>query len=167
MKLINNDFDERQVLDRGIAYRNGFITAIFLTFVSWIADLVFEDDFTNNLDYSTIAASVIFISATVFIISAMRKNAFEGLSRSGQEKNLMVLWLICGIIMEVAALITLFTNISTRALVVSSGKSYPINEILNPFISSVVPGTCMIIAGIVWIIKIKREKSEEEKLYEE
>lgn len=42
MKLINNDFDERQILERGTAYRNGFVTAIFSTFTSWLAEIIFK-----------------------------------------------------------------------------------------------------------------------------
>ena len=69
-------FDERQVLERGNAFRNGYIALAAAMLVCYFVKDCFE---VNLVDDSSIMLGCIWVSAAVFAVTMIVKDAYDGI----------------------------------------------------------------------------------------
>lgn len=81
----DNRFDERQVLERGNAFRNGYIALAAAMLVCYFVKDCFE---VNLVDDSSILLVCLWVSAVVFAVTMIVKDAYDGIH---EGRNLMVI----------------------------------------------------------------------------
>ena len=150
MKRTEN-FDERQILNRGFAYRNGFFTALFAVLGLYALKELFGAGFVNSDVQCYIP---IWLSATAFSITAIRKDAFEELNDRNSMAVVMVTWIIVGAFFSAMGIYRLVRDFSQADIV--------LNELYADFVSHIVPAFCMLAVGIVWAVKRRQNKKNEE-----
>lgn len=125
-------FDEKQLLDRGKAYRNGLLAA----FISMILYLILNEETADIIDTYHCIMICIWITLSVTLITMIVKNAYDGVT----EKPGIIFFAvfgICGII--ITACVTIMSMISM--------------ETIYSKISQLFSGICMILTSIIyWIV---------------
>lgn len=92
MKLSKNQYDERQLLDRGKAFRYGFFSCLAANCIMYLLnELAFDSSISSRL----ICFIPIWVSVVVFAISCIRLNAFDTLRTN--KTTVMGLWLVLGL----------------------------------------------------------------------
>lgn len=69
-------FDERQILERGKAFRNGYISLATAMLVCFLIKDCFE---MNLVDDSSIMLACLWVSVVVFSVTMIVKNAYDGI----------------------------------------------------------------------------------------
>lgn len=134
-------FDEKQLLDRGKAYRNGLIAA----FISMIVYLLGEETVAAIDTYHCIMICI-WITISVTLITMIVKNAYDGVTET-PGIIIFAIFGICGIIITVCITIMCATGSET---------------IFNK-ISQLFSGLCMIVTSIIyWIVFYRNSKKYKE-----
>jgi magnesium-transporting ATPase (P-type) len=90
------DYDERQKLERGIAYRNGYFTLMAYVALYALANLFENVPFDPSLGLMC----GIMLSIMVFVVTAIRHDAYVSLNQNPRS------WLICGTLIAGANLLS-------------------------------------------------------------
>lgn len=108
--MINrNNYDERQQIERGKAFKNAYITAImsFLacTFIADIFEMV-KISLTSTLIIST------WMSLVAFHVTSINKNASDGVGENSRWIGVAIAWLLTGFIFFIFSIITVYNIIN-------------------------------------------------------
>lgn len=99
------DFDERQLLERGNAYKLGF-TAYMIEFAIFIFIALGDFGIEIPVDSVALATLALFIPLTIFCVYAVRHDAFIGYNVAG--KNFYILYILaflCNIIPAIMSIV--------------------------------------------------------------
>ena len=147
----NNNFDERQQLERGKAFQWSFITAVLLLAIYYL----FED----GLEICKFSTSFIFmttfwIAFAVFSTIAVLCDAFNGIN----SKNSPIFGIIYGVVGLFILTVIVIEMLRNQSVMTN-------NTILSDDIAYIITGLSMLEIGAVFLIKYiknKRNISEEE-----
>lgn len=147
--MSRDSFDERQLIERGTAYRNAYITAL-----AGLVVYIMLDEFTGiTFRLSESMNMVIFPSASAFLITAILRDAIEGINSKNSWKGIASIFIIAGISLAVCSCFDYIGWLSS-----SSDKN-----MLDALISSCFAGACMAGVGIVyWIRQIAMRKKSDD-----
>lgn len=143
------NFDEKQLIDRGIAFKYGFLAAMFaILLVYFLEDII-------KISISRYAALIItiWIPITVCTIALVLKDAYDGVN-SASGRILATMFGVLGIFMLV-----LF------AQEISSGREMLLEGgMITNMGGNIFNGICMIIISIVYWIKqyLNKKKYKED-----
>lgn len=116
----DNRFDERQILERGNAFRNGYIALAAAMLVCYFVKDGFEVDLADD---SSILLGCIWVSAVVFAVTMIVKNAYDGI-HEGRNSILVTFMGAVGFFMLVFEIIKAvrgtFVFYSTAGILVSA-----------------------------------------------
>lgn len=116
----DNRFDERQVLERGNAFRNAYIALAVAMLVCYFAKDCFE---VNLVDDSSIMLGCLWVSAVAFAVTMIVKDAYDGI-HEGKSSILVTIMGIVGCFMLVVEIIKAvrgtFVFYSTAGILVSA-----------------------------------------------
>lgn len=139
----NSEFDEKQQLERGKAYRNGFFTLLALLLVSFFISDGLE---LHWLDSASLFHIFFWVSFAVCAITMIVKDAYDGISGSSGRVALSIIG-IAGLAVLVTTCIELARNQTSW----------------DSCIGMVVMGLCGITTSVVyWAKKISNRKYENE-----
>lgn len=149
MKFCNSNFDEKQILERGKAYKIAYFTLLFAVFVAGLICSYIFDDMTIGY----VSAIVIILSVGIFGCVAIKNDAFEGVIK--QSKGIIVLY---------TSTAALFIIMIHKTLV----KAETFNrEIISELIMYSTIALMDLIIGVFWFVKRKKEDKSEKKDSEE
>lgn len=149
MKFCNSNFDEKQILERGKAYKIAYFTLLFAVFVAGLVCSYIFDDMTIGY----VSAIVIILSVGIFGCVAIKNDAFEGVIK--QSKGIIVLY---------TSTAALFIIMIHKTLV----KAETFNrEIISELIMYSTIALMDLIIGVFWFVKRKKEDKSEKKDSEE
>lgn len=149
MKFCNSNFDEKQILERGKAYKIAYFTLLFAVFVAGLICSYIFDDMTIGY----VSAIVIILSVGIFGCIAIKNDAFEGVIK--QSKGIIVLY---------TSTAALFIIMIHKTLV----KAETFNrEIISELIMYSTVALMELIIGVFWFVKRKKEDNCEKKDSEE
>ena len=149
MKFCNSNFDEKQILERGKAYKIAYFTLVFAVFVAGLVCSYIFDDMTIGY----VSAIVIILSVGIFGCVAIKNDAFEGVIK--QSKGIIVLY---------TSTAALFIIMIHKTLV----KAETFNrEIISELIMYSTVALMELIIGVFWFVKRKKEDKSEKKDSEE
>ena len=149
MKFCNSNFDEKQILERGKAYKIAYFTLSFAVFVAGLICSYIFDDMTIGY----VSAIVIILSVGIFGCVAIKNDAFEGVIK--QSKGIIVLY---------TSTAALFIIMIHKTLV----KAETFNrEIISELIMYSTVALMELIIGVFWFVKRKKEDNCEKKDSEE
>lgn len=149
MKFCNSNFDEKQILERGKAYKIAYFTLVFAVFVAGLICSYIFDDMTIGY----VSAIVIILSVGIFGCVAIKNDAFEGVIK--QSKGIIVLY---------TSTAALFIIMIHKTLV----KAETFNrEIISELIMYSTVALMELIIGVFWFVKRKKEDKSEKKDSEE
>lgn len=149
MKFCNSNFDEKQILERGKAYKIAYFTLLFAVFVAGLICSYIFDDMTIGY----VSAIVIILSVGIFGCVAIKNDAFEGVIK--QSKGIIVLY---------TSTAALFIIMIHKTLV----KAETFNrEIISELIMYSTVALMELIIGVFWFVKRKKEDKSEKKDSEE
>ncbi len=149
MKFCNSNFDEKQILERGKAYKIAYFTLLFAVFVAGLVCSYIFDDMTIGY----VSAIVIILSVGIFGCVAIKNDAFEGVIK--QSKGIIVLY---------TSTAALFIIMIHKTLV----KAETFNrEIISELIMYSTVALMELIIGVFWFVKRKKEDKSEKKDSEE
>ena len=149
MKFCNSNFDEKQILERGKAYKIAYFTLLFAVFVAGLICSYIFDDMTIGY----VSAIVIILSVGIFGCVAIKNDAFEGVIK--QSKGIIVLY---------TSTAALFIIMIHKTLV----KAETFNrEIISELIMYSTIALMELIIGVFWFVKRKKEDKSEKKDSEE
>lgn len=149
MKFCNSNFDEKQILERGKAYKIAYFTLSFAVFVAGLICSYIFDDMTIGY----VSAIVIILSVGIFGCVAIKNDAFEGVIK--QSKGIIVLY---------TSTAALFIIMIHKTLV----KAETFNrEIISELIMYSTVALMELIIGVFWFVKRKKEDKSEKKDSEE
>lgn len=149
MKFCNSNFDEKQILERGKAYKIAYFTLSFAVFVAGLICSYIFDDMTIGY----VSAIVIILSVGIFGCVAIKNDAFEGVIK--QSKGIIVLY---------TSTAALFIIMIHKTLV----KAETFNrEIISELIMYSTVALMELIIGVFWCVKRKKEDKSEKKDSEE
>lgn len=145
MKFCNSNFDEKQILERGKAYKIAYFTLLFAVFVAGLVCSYIFDDMTIGY----VSAIVIILSVGIFGCVAIKNDAFEGVIK--QSKGIIVLY---------TSTAALFIIMIHKTLV----KAETFNrEIISELIMYSTVALMELIIGVFWFVKRKKEDNYENK----
>lgn len=133
------EFDEKQQLERGKAYRNGYFTLLALLLIDFFIKDALEITWLTN--YSSFII-MFWISISVCEITMIVKDAYDGISNN-YGRTILSLQGFLG-------LAILFMDI----MYILSGK-----EVISSMLSSLLMGVCCVIICSVYWIKVIRDKN--------
>lgn len=142
----NNKFDEKQILDRGKAFKIGFLASMITPAISYLI----QDFIEINIDDYTTLLFMIWVPLTVCFISLILLNAYEGLQSSGGGKIFCTIFGFAGIFPVIFVLID----------VLSGFNSFYQNGTITGSVGELFMGSCMIIISIVYWIKYLIDKKK-------
>ena len=149
MKFCNSNVDEKQILERGKAYKIAYFTLLFAVFVAGLVCSYIFDDMTIGY----VSAIVIILSVGIFGCVAIKNDAFEGVIK--QSKGIIVLY---------TSTAALFIIMIHKTLV----KAETFNrEIISELIMYSTVALMELIIGVFWFVKRKKEDKSEKKDSEE
>ena len=149
MKFCNSNFDEKQILERGKAYKIAYFTLLFAVFVAGLICSNIFDDMTIGY----VSAIIIILSVGIFGCVAIKNDAFEGVIK--QSKGIIVLY---------TSTAALFIIMIHKTLV----KAETFNrEIISELIMYSTVALMELIIGVFWFVKRKKEDKSEKKDSEE
>lgn len=148
-KNTRQDFDERQLLERGKAFRNAFFTALFDVLILYALN---EFAGLKFIDPEFICYFLIWTSAAVFLHTAIRHDAFETPNDMGEGRMLVIIWGVCG------AFLLLSTVLRTAAYLGLPKEERDIGDLLN----TIVTALCMLSILISYALRRRRQRYEEE-----
>lgn len=149
MKFCNSNFDEKQILERGKAYKIAYFTLLFAVFVAGLICSYIFDDMTIGY----VSAIIIILSVGIFGCVAIKNDAFEGVIK--QSKGIIVLY---------TSTAALFIIMIHKTLV----KAETFNrEIISELIMYSTVALMELIIGVFWFVKRKKEDKSEKKDSEE
>lgn len=149
MKFCNSNFDEKQILERGKAYKIAYFTLLFAVFVAGLICSNIFDDMTIGY----VSAIVIILSVGILGCVAIKNDAFEGVIK--QSKGIIVLY---------TSTAALFIIMIHKTLV----KAETFNrEIISELIMYSTVALMELIIGVFWFVKRKKEDNCEKKDSEE
>lgn len=149
MKFCNSNFDEKQILERGKAYKIAYFTLLFAVFVAGLVCSYIFDDMTIGY----VSAIVIILSVGIFGCVAIKNDAFEGVIK--QSKGIIVLY---------TSTAALFIIMIHKTLV----KAETFNrEIISELIMYSTVALMELIIGVFWFVKRKKEDKSEKNDSEE
>ncbi len=149
--MSKNEFDERQQIERGKAFRNAFFAVFGALLICGLIDSIFDKPI---LDYFAMMLIPIWISVSVFLTTVIMSDAIDRINQSGGWNLISVIWGIAGAFVVVASVIKL----AQEPLIVSGALN---EHIVHAFIS-----LCMLEVFAAYRIKrtrnTKKAKTEEE-----
>lgn len=134
-----NEFDEKQLLERGKAYRNGYFTLLALLLIDFFIKDALKITWLTN--YSSFLI-MFWISISVCEITMIVKDAYNGISKNS-GKTILSLQGILGL-----------TILIMDIMYIISSK-----EAISSMLSSLLMGVCCIIICVVYWIKVIRDKN--------
>lgn len=147
MSKQKQDFDERQVLERGKACRNAYITALLALFACVLTDQFAGFPFRIEESLSLVC----FTSASAFMMTAVLKDAVEGINTRTAFKSMSVCFLIAGIAL---AIFGIFDYV---------GFLTELDKALDSLISAIVGGISFACVFVVyWVHQSKLRKMDKE-----
>ena len=149
MKFCNSNFDEKQILERGKAYKIAYFTLVFAVFVAGLICSYIFDDMTIGY----VSAIVIILSVGIFGCVAIKNDAFEGVIK--QSKSLIVLYTATPVI---------FIFLIGKTLVRTEAFN---REIISELIMYSTVALMELVIGVFWFVKRKKEDNCEKKDSEE
>ena len=99
-----NYFDEKQILERGKAYRNAFYTTLVLVASFGLFGFFYDGEISSAITTSILFA-ILFVSVTVFACTAIRLHAYY---RFGYDTKSTLVW---SVVMIVVALFLIAVNV--------------------------------------------------------
>lgn len=149
-KTKTNNFDERQLYERGKGFQYGFIAALIMILLNSFAE---DSNFILN-PYSRFILSI-WIPMTVCFVYFIVKDAYEGIKEQN-GKIVMGIFLATG----------LFVLVITTVRMIAGSAELFIDSTLGDWIGQVSYSVCMIIISAVYFIKQhldnKKESEDEE-----
>ena len=143
---LEKDFDERQIAERGRAFRNAYLTiASAMTVMFFINDVMEMKLFDSSAFYMMPTV----LSLAVFMCTAVHKDAFEGLS--GISNAVPAIFGVLGLFLTVSSIIEIVRN---RVI-------FDINGHLDDCFNHLFCGLCYLVVGIIYIIKKISDKKAE------
>ncbi len=153
----NNDFDERQKIERGKAFQYAFLTGVFILLIIDFLDCVLE---VCRFDTHSIFMITFWISSAVFFSISILKDSFSTAGNEKASKIILMFYLLAGCLM----LIILIREIISEAEMVDEISNFFIRSgSLNPHISSMVCSLSMLEISVVGIIKNFKDLKSKEK----
>ncbi len=149
-KDTKQDFDERQLLERGKAFRNAFYTALFDVLILYALN---EFAGLKFIDPEFICYFLIWTSVAVFLHTAIWYDAFEAPNDTGEGRMVVIIWGVCG------AFLLLSTVLRTAAYLGLPKEERDIGNLLN----TVVTALCMLSIFITYALKRRRRQRYEEE----
>lgn len=149
MKFYNKNFDEKQVLERGKAYKIAFFTLICAVVIAGLICSYIYDDMAAGY----ISVVPVVISIGVFGCVAIKNDAFEGVIK--QSKGYIIVYTA-----TVITFMCLIGKILVRTEVFS-------REIIAELIMYSTLALMDLIIGVFWFVKRKKEDNCENKDNEE
>lgn len=136
------EYDEKQQIDRGNAYKNSYVILLILLFIDYLIKDIFKINWLNSKSTFMI---LFWVSVSVCEITIITKNAYDGISdHSGR-------------------IFLLFQGIFGLAILSISLIQIQINEeTLYSAFGSIFMGVCCIIICAVYWIKVIRDKNSPE-----
>lgn len=137
--MSNEGFDERQRMERGTAYRNAYGVALLCLIICILIDRLTGISFRI-----TESLSMVFLpSASAFLITAILRDAIEGINSKTSWKSMATVFIIAGVSFIVCACLDYVGWHSD-----SSDKN-----MLDAIISNSFGGACMASVGIVYWVR--------------
>lgn len=150
-KDFDESYDERQVLERGKAFRNAYFTALLDVLILFglneFAGLKF-------IDPEFICYFLIWTTIAIFTLTAIRHDAFERLNDAGESRLVIILWGVCGAFILVTCIVK-----SVAYLGVPKAER-DLGDLLN----NTVAALCMLAVFVAYMLKrrkIGRRTTEE------
>lgn len=143
---LEKDFDERQIAERGRAFRNAYLTMASAMTLMFFANDVLE---LKLFDSSAFYMMPTVLSLAVFICTAVRKDAFEGFS--GINNAVPAIFGVLGLFLTVNSIIEIIRD---RVI-------FDINGHLDDCFNHLFCGLCYLFVGIIYIIKKISDKKAE------
>ena len=139
-----SEFDERQLIERGRAFRNAFFGIFGALLVGRMVDSVLE---TPVLDYFAMMLIPIWVSVSVFLTTVIMRDAIDKINQTSGWALLSVIWGAVGLFVTAASIIKL-----TLEPAIVDGA-------LNEHIVQAFYGICMIeVCAVYWMKRSKDAK---------
>lgn len=148
MRNEKKNYDERQVSERGKAYKYAYFSAMISSMLIFIIKAFSE---TAYLDHTFSFVFVVWSSATVFAVTAIKNDAYDRMNDSSSGKIVFGVWSICGIFIICSGLSRIFKQNITV-------------DRINNLLSSMTVGVGMIICSVTYFVKLIKNKRLENKL---
>lgn len=143
---LDKDFDERQIAERGRAFRNAFLTIVAAMTVMFFTNDALE---LYLFDSSAFYLMPTVLSLSVFISTAVRKDAFAGYN--GMSNAVPAVLGCVGLFLTINSIIELVRD---RVIIDVSGY-------LDDCFTHLFCGLCYLAVGITYIIKKISDKKTE------
>lgn len=143
---LDKDFDERQIAERGRAFRNAFLTIVAAMTVIFFTNDALE---LYLFDSSAFYLMPTVLSLSVFICTAVRKDAFAGYNGMSNA------------VPAVLGFVGLFLTINSIIELVRDRVIFDINGHLDNCFNHLFCGLCYLAIGITYIIKKISDKKTE------
>ncbi len=138
MRKRQNEYDERQQIERGKAFRNAFYSLLGSLIICCLINTPFKTPILNSLAVMVFPSM---ISLSVLITTCILRNAIDGLNYKNGFKWLSLVFSVGGIYYVVISVITLAEN------------PLIIDGVLSPSVPMAFMGICLIEVCIVYWIK--------------
>lgn len=135
----NEQFDEKQLYDRGKCFQISFVAALICIVISFFITGLLE----VNVSSFAIFDFSFWVPFTVCIVSLIIKDAYDGVN-SNSGKFLATLWGICGIVI-------LLVEATDIIILISKARIGDIE--IDQTIGEMIQALCMIVIGVVYYIK--------------
>lgn len=143
---LDKDFDERQIAERGRAFRNAYLTmAAAMTVMFFINDVLEMYLFDGSAFYMMPTV----LSLAVFMWTAIRKDAFVGYNG------------INNAVPAIFGFLGLFLTVNSIIEIIRDRVIFDINGHLDDCFNHLFCGLCYLFVGITYIIKRISDKKAE------
>lgn len=145
MRKNKTEYDEKQLLDRGRAYRYAFLTAMFTDIALFLVNGVLEVPIAMDAVFFI----AFWIPAAVFMVAAIWWNCYEAMGEAGGR----VVVMFDGIIGALILLVTVRELVTGRERFIEDGK-------LGGAAGRIVAGVCCLVVFAVYWVRQARDRRD-------